>query len=122
MTPPVGRIGAPSAWVNNFKLQMQSFSHFSCHSYSGMATGGMVGNWPPTFAKMVLEISLTLMRKKCGEGVVANLQRNKGCSHVIFSFIPPVFIAMATPMHSYTHWINRPTSYFLHFKLYHVFC
>ena len=84
--------------------------------------GGMVGNWPPTFAKMVLEISLKLIRKKCREGVVANLQRNRGCSHVILSFIPPVFIAMATPMYSNIHWINRPTSYFLHFKLYHVFC
>ena len=43
---------------------LHMYGHAHVQSHSGMATGGMGDNCPPpTFAKMVLELSLKLMRK-----------------------------------------------------------
>ena len=43
---------------------------------------------PPTFAKMMLRISLKSMRKCVGKRVVANLQRSRECGLIIFIYVP----------------------------------
>ena len=56
--------------------------------------GGLV---PPTFAKMVLEISLIWWENRCGEVVVVNLQRSRVHGQRIFIYTPNFYGHGHTP-------------------------